>query len=127
MNASVTALREEKAKLDKVVSEARESKPESEHRFELLRQYEDLKRKKEELTASLDSLRERDPETIRKLKDSVKLAIDGANRWTDNIYSVRSFLVRKQGMAGKEVDQVLEITEDFDSLEYPAFLQNYIV
>ena len=29
MNASVTALREEKAKLDKVVSEARESKPES--------------------------------------------------------------------------------------------------
>lgn len=67
----------------------------------------------------------------------MKLAIDGANRWTgvsaltllqvDNIYSVRSFLVRKQGMAGKEVDQVLEITEDFDSLEYPAFLQNYIV
>ena len=64
----------------------------------------------------------------------MKLAIDGANRWTggcvlallqiDNIYSVRSFLVRKQGMAGKEVDQVLEITEDFDSLEYPAFLQN---
>lgn len=29
MNASVAALREEKAKLDKIVSEARESKPES--------------------------------------------------------------------------------------------------
>ena len=42
-----------------------------EHRFELLRQYEDLKRKKEELSLSLDSLRERDPETIRKLSTVV--------------------------------------------------------
>lgn len=42
----------------------------------------------------------------------------------DNIYSVKSFLVRKQGMGSKEVDQALEITEDFDSLEYPACLRN---
>ena len=42
----------------------------------------------------------------------------------DNIYSVKSFLVRKQGMGSKEVDQALEITEDFDSLEYPACLCN---
>lgn len=65
----------------------------------------------------------------------MKQAIDGANRWTgeprcvvlsflDNIYSVKSFLVRKQGMGSKEVDQALEITEDFDSLEYPACLRN---
>lgn len=42
----------------------------------------------------------------------------------DNIYSVKSFLVRKQGMGSKEVDQALEITEDFDSLEYPACLRS---
>lgn len=65
----------------------------------------------------------------------MKQAINGANRWTgeprcvvlsllDNIYSVKSFLVRKQGMGSKEVDQALEITEDFDSLEYPACLRN---
>ncbi|CBK23932.2 uncharacterized protein [Blastocystis hominis] len=124
LRSSVATLREEKEKLDESIAKARESKPDSEHRLELVEQHEQLRKRQEELTASLDSLSERDPETIRKLKDNVKQAIDGANRWTDNIYSVKSFLVRKQGMGSKEVDQALEITEDFDSLEYPACLRN---
>lgn len=65
----------------------------------------------------------------------MKQAIDGANRWTGRCHCADSqfarqhlqreeLLVRKQGMGSKEVDQALEITEDFDSLEYPACLCN---
>ena len=57
-----------------------------------MKQYEELKVKKEELAQQLDSLKERDPETIGKLsriqsneftaEESIKQAVDGANRWT---------------------------------------------
>lgn len=40
--------------------------------MELLRQYDELKKKKEDLTAKLESLRERDPETIRIMSRIVR-------------------------------------------------------
>ena len=67
----------EKAQLDESIAKAKESKPESvcsfstyyhkEHRFELLRQYEEYKKKEETLESQLDSMKERDPETIRMM------------------------------------------------------------
>ncbi|KAK8806687.1 hypothetical protein WA588_005490, partial [Blastocystis sp. NMH] len=118
-----STLSSEKAQLDEAVAKAKESKPDSEQRIELLKQYEELKKKKEELTQQLDTLKERDPETIRKLKDDIKQAVDGANRWTDNIWSMKSFLVRKQGISNKEADQVLEIPPDFDYIELSSVLK----
>ena len=38
---------------------------------------------------------------------------------------MKSYLVRKQGMGSKEVDQMLEIPEDFDYIELPAFMQSW--
>ena len=94
--------RAEKAQLDESIAKAKASKPESvfmelslelqEHRCELLRQYEEYKKKEETLQSQLDSMKERDPETIRMmsgfgisqlfLEDDVKRAVEGANRWT---------------------------------------------
>ena len=64
----------------------------------------------------------------------MKAAVEGANRWTgkrmnkkwvvDNIWNMKSYLVRKQGMGSKEVDQMLEIPEDFDYIEMPAFMKS---
>ncbi|KNB41425.1 hypothetical protein JH06_5201 [Blastocystis sp. subtype 4] len=116
--------RAEKAQLDESIAKAKASKPESEHRFELLRQYEEYKKKEETLQSQLDSMKERDPETIRMMKDDVKRAVEGANRWTDNIWSMKSFLVRKQGISSKEADQALEIPDDFDYIELPPFLKS---
>ena len=69
----------EKAQLDESIAKAKASKPESvfmelsfelqEHRFELLRQYEEYKKKEETLQSQLDSMKERDPETIRMMSE----------------------------------------------------------
>lgn len=36
---------------------------------------------------------------------------------------MKSFLVKKQGMSSKDVDQALEIPEDFDYVEVPSFVK----
>ncbi len=55
------------------------------------------------LEAELDGLKERDPVEIAKFDASIETCRVGANRWTDNISAVRSFLVKKKGMSAKEV------------------------
>ena len=37
---------------------------------------------------------------------------------------MKSFLTKKQGISSKDADQALEITDDFDNVELPAFLKN---
>ncbi|KAK8829186.1 Mnd1, meiotic nuclear division protein 1 [Blastocystis sp. ATCC 50177/Nand II] len=119
LRQSVGSAREEKEKLEAEIAKAKVDKPDSEHRSELLKQYEALKSEKEGLLSTLDTLKEHDPETIRQMKEDIKTAVDGANRWTDNIWSMKSFLTRKQGISSKEADQALEIPDDFDYVELP--------
>ena len=55
------------------------------------------------MEAELDGLKERDPVEIAKFDAAIETCRVGANRWTDNISAVRSFLVKKKGMSAKEV------------------------
>ena len=66
----------------------------------MLKQYEELKTKKDGLVSTLDTLKEHDPETIRQmspfrtacrvLEQDIKTAVQGANRWTGCWYGVES-------------------------------------
>lgn len=41
---------------------------------------------------------------------------DGVNRWTDNTWCIKSWMVKKKGLSGKEVDKYLQIKGDFDNV-----------
>jgi hypothetical protein len=47
----------------------------------------------------------------------VKIAKVGADRWTDNVYTLRSWVIQKRGCAGGEADKWLGIKDDFDYVE----------
>lgn len=44
----------------------------------------------------------------------VKVAMDAANRWTDNVWTLKSHLVDKFNKAPNEADQLIGIGDDFD-------------
>jgi hypothetical protein len=56
-----------------------------------------------QLDTTLDSLKYNDPEEIRRIDAQSKENQEGANRWTDNIWTLKGFLTRKKGMNSKEV------------------------
>ena len=70
----------------------------------------------------LDAVRLNDPEQIEQIQKQAKVNLDSANRWTDNIWGVKSYLVKKKGMSGKEVDKQLCIDANFDYLMADASL-----
>lgn len=43
-----------------------------------------------------------------------KVCKDGVNRWTDNTWQVKSWMVKTKGMSGSDVDRYLQIKGDFD-------------
>ncbi|GMH60459.1 hypothetical protein TL16_g03056, partial [Triparma laevis f. inornata] len=83
-------------------------------RAKKMKKIEELKSDKVVKTASLEVLKENDPEVIQSLKNELKTCKEAANRWTDNIFSCKSYLTKKRGMSGKEADGFLQITGNFD-------------
>lgn len=48
----------------------------------------ELDKEKKALTAELESLKENDPQALADLEKELKFVVEGANRWTDNIFTV---------------------------------------
>lgn len=46
-----------------------------------------------------------------------KRAMEGANRWTDNVYAIRKHCENQFGMSGSEFDQAFQVPADFDYME----------
>lgn len=67
----------------------------------------ELAKERVKLEAELASLKANDPQALADLEKEVQFVTNGANRWTDNIFNVQSFLVKKKGMGKKEVVSVL--------------------
>lgn len=73
-----------------------------------------LQAEKAALEAELKTFADSDPDTLVELKKHAAAAKAGADRWTDNVWVLKSYLVNKCGKEPKEADKILGITEDFD-------------
>jgi hypothetical protein len=74
----------------------------------------ELGKQKIELEKQLDKLKENDPAALADLEKELQLVVQSANRWTDNIFECKSYLVKKRGMEKKEANKFLQIPADFD-------------
>jgi len=85
-----------------------------ESRAQKLARLQELTKKKSEYEQELEGLKENDPAALADLEKEYKLVLEAANRWTDNIFECKSYLVKKRGMEKKEAMRVLGITSNFD-------------
>jgi hypothetical protein len=106
------AVQEASAKL----ADAKRGREENEQgeRATKLARLQDIQAEKIKVVAELDSLKENDPQALADLEKELKLVTDAANRWTDNIFNARDYLVKKRGMDRKEANKMLAITSTFD-------------
>lgn len=54
---------------------------------------------------------------LGKTGRDTKRAMEGANRWTDNVYAIRKHCENQFGMSGSEFDQAFQVPADFDYME----------
>ncbi|XP_026321398.1 meiotic nuclear division protein 1 homolog [Hyposmocoma kahamanoa] len=101
---------------DNIVVELEDREP-TEERSLLIKTVEELKKKEEALKKEMQKYRDSDPEYINQLKTEMidlKAAID---RWTENIYILKSYIKNTFQMENDVIEQSFNIPQDLDYYE----------
>jgi chromosome segregation ATPase len=91
-----------------------------ENRAKKMARKAELAKLKSEAEQELEKLKQNDPQALADLEHELELVKGAANRWTDNIFSCKDYLVKKRGMDKKESMKILGITDAFDC-EYSTY------
>jgi hypothetical protein len=73
------------------------------NRTRLLEELVALRGDEKQLDTQLEQLKVNDPDEIRRVEKLALTNKAAADRWTDNLWQIKSYLTKRKGMAGKEV------------------------
>lgn len=79
-----------------------------------LERLNEIAKERAKILAELETLKENDPQAIADLEKELELVKQAANRWTDNLFNCKDYLVKKRGMDKKEACKLLGIPASFD-------------
>ncbi|XP_008592733.1 PREDICTED: meiotic nuclear division protein 1 homolog, partial [Galeopterus variegatus] len=103
--------------LQKSIEKAKIGRHETEERTMLTKELSSLREQREQLKAEVEKYKECDPKVVEKIRQESKIAKDAANRWTDNVFAIKSWAKRKFGFEENKIDKSFGIPEDFDYID----------
>uniref|UniRef100_A0A8C4RCY7 Meiotic nuclear division protein 1 homolog n=1 Tax=Eptatretus burgeri TaxID=7764 RepID=A0A8C4RCY7_EPTBU len=106
-----------KNSLEESVKTAGVGRETTEKRSALLSEIEEFKSKRKNLQKDLDLCKECDPDVIKHVKNQNIVAKDAANRWTDNVFSIKCWARDKFGFEDNQIDKTFSIPDDLDYIE----------
>ncbi|KAI4456930.1 meiotic nuclear division protein 1 [Holotrichia oblita] len=98
------------------VEQAKIGKEGNKERDRLLDEIMDLQLERDELVKKCQDYEKNDPKIIQKIKSQLEDVKQAANRWTDNVFSVKSWCKNKFGYEESALDKQFGIPSDFDYL-----------
>ncbi|OQR88548.1 meiotic nuclear division protein [Thraustotheca clavata] len=112
------------------IEKQRALQPESQDRVDRLNKLAVLKREVDEAKKRIHLLKDNDPDLLNQLDTKAKIAKEGADRWTgfkttfilpdnylDNVFNLKSWVIKKNSCSSAEVEKWLGIPDDFDYIE----------
>ena len=70
-----------------------------------------------EVEKAISIRRKNGPEVVKELNEYILEAKAGANRWTDNMYAIKSYLEKNHGISRRDAAEQLGMKENFDYVE----------
>ncbi|RKO96822.1 meiotic nuclear division protein 1 [Caulochytrium protostelioides] len=107
-------LSEQKQTLEQSLEEAKAGKEDSNDRTQVNEAVKELEATVKALTSQMERYKDRDPAYLDSQRKDVDVAIAAANRWTDNIFTVRKYVQKSFNIDGASFDQQFGIKDDFD-------------
>ena len=103
--------------IESKVKRAKLGKENSDRRTSVLENLAAKQSELSELTREVEKYRECDPEVMEEMKQQTQTAKEAANRWTDNIFSVQSWIKNKFFMEESVLDKQFGIPDDLDYID----------
>ncbi|RLW09189.1 hypothetical protein DV515_00002649, partial [Chloebia gouldiae] len=88
---------QKKEALQKSIEKSKIGREDTVDRAALLKELAALRQEKEQLKTEIDKYRECDPDVVEEMRQTNQVAKEAANRWTDNIFSIKSWAKRQPG------------------------------
>uniref|UniRef100_A0A4W3HWP0 Meiotic nuclear division protein 1 homolog n=1 Tax=Callorhinchus milii TaxID=7868 RepID=A0A4W3HWP0_CALMI len=110
-------VRQREKNVQQSTEKARVGRQDTENRAAVLKEYAALQKQRNHLKAELEKYQECDPQVIEEMRQFNKIAKDAANRWTDNVFAVKSWAKKKFGFEQNRIDKTFGIPDDFDYIE----------
>ncbi|XP_069487399.1 meiotic nuclear division protein 1 homolog isoform X1 [Ambystoma mexicanum] len=108
---------QKKKALQQSIEKAKIGRQDTEERAALAKELAALRQQKEQLQSEVEKYKECDPDVVEEIRQANKIAKEAVNRWTDNIFSVKSWAKRKFGFEESKIDKTFGIPEDFDYID----------
>jgi len=100
------------------IDKATEGRENSDERNMCLSKLNALKDKKTDIESKLQMYRDCDPEVLKEMQKEILQSNQASNRWTDNIYSLHSWIEQKfPSISINDLDKQFGIPEDLDYIE----------
>ncbi|XP_064650877.1 meiotic nuclear division protein 1 homolog isoform X2 [Lineus longissimus] len=106
-----------KKSTEEALAKAKIGKEETDERETILQQLSTKKQELNELNAELKKYQDCDPDVLNAKKQEAKVAKEAANRWTDNIFSTKSWIKKKFSFEDSKIDKQFGIPDDFDYID----------
>ncbi|XP_044253747.1 meiotic nuclear division protein 1 homolog [Tribolium madens] len=101
--------------IDENVQKAEKEKENSDETKEILKEIEKLQELKQKLESQYKSCK--DVQDLKLMKSETQNVKDAANRWTDNIFAVKSWCKKKFMIEDKVLNKQFGIPEDLDYID----------
>ncbi|XP_051764148.1 meiotic nuclear division protein 1 homolog [Ctenopharyngodon idella] len=103
-----------KKALQQAVDKAKVGREVNDEREDLLKELTALKSQRDQLKVELEKYKECDPEVVEEIRKANITAKEAVSRWTDNVFSIKSWAKKKFGFENSRLDKAFGIPEDFD-------------
>uniref|UniRef100_A0A1B6M0L2 Meiotic nuclear division protein 1 homolog n=1 Tax=Graphocephala atropunctata TaxID=36148 RepID=A0A1B6M0L2_9HEMI len=97
--------------------EAKVGREDTNARQELLKKIETAKSKEIKLFQEIQKFKDSDPEVLEQMKSDIKVLKEAINRWTDNIFSLKSWCKNKFNIEEDKLNKSFGIPVDLDYLD----------
>eukprot|EP01107_Rhizomastix_libera_P006515 TRINITY_DN20662_c0_g1_i1.p1 TRINITY_DN20662_c0_g1~~TRINITY_DN20662_c0_g1_i1.p1 ORF type:complete len:206 (-),score=61.21 TRINITY_DN20662_c0_g1_i1:49-666(-) len=106
-----------RAEMESQVEELQKGREESDERTKKMTRLEELRKQNSSLKDEIALYAENDPELITALCDDSKEATTHANRWTDNIFTMRSYAEQNCNFPQADFNMQFNIPDELDYVE----------
>lgn len=117
LKSELAALQERKIRLESEKALATQGKEESRTRLERLAVLAQLEEENRKLREDCSQYASMDPDFLDDMEKDIRDAVNCTNRWTDNIFAIRSHCQKALGMETEKFNGFFQISDDFDYLE----------
>ncbi|XP_037617165.1 meiotic nuclear division protein 1 homolog [Sebastes umbrosus] len=117
LQSQISETKQRQVSVQKAVEKEKVGRQDTKERSSLLKELQALREERTQLQAELEKYRECDPEVVEEMRKSNVVAKEAVSRWTDNVFSIKSWTKKKFSFDDSRINKAFGIPEDFDYMD----------